>query len=209
MNPTKPASITLAITGASGAMYGLRLLQVLLESDIKVNLLISNAARIVIATETEFKFPSSKSDLVVYLSDLYKTDKNLLNIYGKDQWMAPIASGSNCDDAMIVCPCSTGTLSAIAVGASRSLLERAADVILKEGRQLILVPRETPYSPLHLDNMSKLASMGVCILPASPGFYHKPTTVSELVDFIVARILDRISVSHTLVKRWGAGNDSS
>ena len=208
MYSNSPARVTLAITGASGALYGLRLLECLLISNVKVSLLISNAAKIVIATETNLKLPSGKDTLVDFFSEKYSTRRELLSVYGKEQWMAPIASGSNCDDAMVICPCSTGTLSAIAAGASRSLIERAADVIMKEGKKLIVVPRETPYSAIHLENMSKLANLGVCILPASPGFYNCPSNISDMVDFIVARILDRLSVPHTLTKRWGIESDS-
>jgi len=195
--------ISLAITGASGANYGLRLLECLLKADIHVYLMISSPAKVVIATETELKLPSRKEDLIQYFSDRFSTNPDNLQIFSKDQWMAPVASGSNAPQAMVVCPCSTGTLSAISCGTSRSLIERAADVILKEQRQLILVPRETPYSVIHLENMLKLARLGVTILPASPAFYHKPENVSDLVDFVVARILDHLGVEQHLAPRWG------
>jgi len=129
-----------------------------------------------------------------------------LRVFGNAQWMAPVASGSNAPRAMVVCPCSMGTVAAIAQGHSRSLLERAADVALKEGRRLILVPRETPFSAVHLENLLKLARLGVTILPANPGFYHRPERVEELVDFVVARILDHLDVPHELGRRWGAGD---
>jgi len=196
-------AISLAITGASGADYGLRLLECLLKADIRVYLMISSPAKVVIATETELKLPSRKEELVQYFSDRFGTNPDNLQIFSKDQWMAPVASGSNAPQAMVVCPCSTGTLSAISCGTSRSLIERAADVILKEQRQLILVPRETPYSAIHLENMLKLARLGVTILPASPAFYHKPEQVSDLVDFVVARILDHLGVEQHLAPRWG------
>jgi len=124
-------------------------------------------------------------------------------VCGLEQWTAPVASGSGAPASMVVCPCSTGTLSAIASGASDNLIERAADVALKERRQLILVPRESPFSAIHLENMLKLARLGVTILPAAPGFYHRPQSVDDLVDFVVARILDQLGVEQTLVKRWG------
>jgi len=196
-------AISLAITGASGAGYGLRLLECLLKADIRVYLMISSPAKVVIATETELKLPSRKEELVQLFSDRFGTNPDNLQIFSKDQWMAPVASGSNAPQAMVVCPCSTGTLSAISCGTSRSLIERAADVILKEQRQLILVPRETPYSVIHLENMLKLARLGVTILPASPAFYHKPKQVSDLVDFVVARILDHLGVEQHLAPRWG------
>jgi 4-hydroxy-3-polyprenylbenzoate decarboxylase len=124
-------------------------------------------------------------------------------VCGLEQWTAAVASGSGAPAAMVVCPCSTGTLSSIACGASDNLIERAADVAIKEGRKLILVPREAPFSPLHLENMLKLSRLGVTIMPAAPGFYHQPQTVGDLVDFIVARLLDHLGVEQTLVKRWG------
>jgi 4-hydroxy-3-polyprenylbenzoate decarboxylase len=117
--------------------------------------------------------------------------------------MAPVASGSGAPSAMVVCPCSTGCLSAIATGASNNLIERAADVALKERRQLILVPREAPYSTVHLENMLKLSQMGAVILPASPGFYHKPESVDDMVDFVVARILNQLGIEQDLLARWG------
>jgi 4-hydroxy-3-polyprenylbenzoate decarboxylase len=195
--------ISLAITGASGASYGIRLLECLLKADIHVYLMISNPAKVVIATETDLKLPGRNEDLKQFFSDRFSTNPDKLQIFNKDQWMAPVASGSNAPDAMVVCPCSTGTLSAISCGTSRTLIERAADVILKEQRQLILVPRETPYSVIHLENMLKLVRLGVTILPASPAFYHKPNMVSDLVDFIVARILDHLGVEQHLAPRWG------
>ena len=201
---SKNSSITLAITGASGSIYGLRLLEKLIESDRKIYLLISNAAHVVISTETQYKLPTRSKELQDTLSSLFKADKNQLEVFGKDQWMAPIASGSNISDAMVVCPCSSGTLSAIAHGSSNNLIERAADVTLKEKRQLILVTRETPLSVIHLENMLALAKIGVTLLPASPGFYNQPDKIDELIDFIVARILDHLNIEHNLVSRWSS-----
>lgn len=195
--------ISLAITGASGAMYGIRLLECLLLAEKQVYLMISSPAKVVIATETTLKLPAGTEDIAQYFSEKFSTKPDLLRVYNKDQWMAPVASGSNAPDAMVVCPCSTGTLSAISCGNSRTLIERAADVILKEQRKLILVPRETPFSAIHLENMLKLARLGVTILPANPAFYNKPKEINELVDFIVARILDHLGISHQLVPRWG------
>ncbi|MED5388149.1 MAG: flavin prenyltransferase UbiX [Pseudomonadota bacterium] len=195
--------ITLAFTGASGAPYGLRLLQCLLEKDCEVFVILSKAARIVIGTETELKLPAGTGAAEQALRDWVGTDKGKLVLCGLEQWTAPVASGSGAPSAMVVCPCSTGTLSAIACGASDNLIERAADVALKEGRKLVLVPRETPFSAIHLENMLKLARLGVTIMPAAPGFYHQPDTVQDLVDFMVARLLDHLGVEQTLVKRWG------
>ena len=209
-------TIALAITGASGAQYGLRLLECLLMADKKVYLMISRAAQVVIATETDTRLPSQRADMKVYfLEKIFgKMDQNafekkaaLLDIFGKDQWMAPVASGTGAPDAMVVCPCSTGTLSSIAVGACDNLIERAADVCLKERKNLILVPRETPYSDIHLENMLRLSRMNVCILPASPGFYQKPQTVNDMVDFVVARILNHLNIEQSLLPDWGKQND--
>lgn len=195
--------ITLAFTGASGAPYGLRLLQCLLDADCEVFVILSKAARVVIGMETELKLPAGTGAAEQALRDWVQTDRGNLVVCGLEQWTAPVASGSGAPAAMVVCPCSTGTLSAIACGASDNLIERAADVAIKEGRKLILVPREAPFSPLHLENMLKLSRLGVTIMPAAPGFYHQPETVLDLVDFIVARLLDHLGVEQTLVKRWG------
>ena len=195
-------TITLAITGASGAQYGLRLLECLLAADFTVNLMISKAAQIVIATETELALPAQKAARVSYLAKLYHAKEEQIRIYGLDQWLAPVASGSSLASTMIVCPCSTGSLAAIAQGHSNNLIERAADVTLKERKKLIVVPRETPYSTIHLENMLKLSQMGVTILPASPGFYHKPADINQLIDFIVARILDHLGIDQNISPRW-------
>jgi len=199
----KNDTITLAMTGASGAHYGFRLLECLLKAEKNVHLLISSAAQVVINTETNHHIGSNPDDVSRYLHDLYQPAPSQLTVFGKTQWMAPIASGSNASKAMVVCPCSSATLSSIARGSSTDLIERAADVILKEQRKLILVTREMPLSVIHLENMLSLARLGVSILPASPGFYHKPEKVEDLIDFVVARILDHLSVEHHLVPPWG------
>lgn len=199
----KPRTITLAMTGASGAQYGLRLLQCLLAADCKVFLLLSDAAQVVIRTETELDLPETTDEQQVYLSTLFSADDNQLQLLEKDDWFSPVASGSSSPSSMVICPASGGTLSAIAHGASNNLIERAADVALKERRQLILVPRETPYSQIHIENMLKLTQMGAIILPASPGFYMQPQTINELIDFIVARILDQLGLEQDLMPRWG------
>jgi 4-hydroxy-3-polyprenylbenzoate decarboxylase len=197
-------AVSIAITGASGAIYGLRLLETLLAAKQKVYLMISSPAKIVIATETDLKLPSGSDKIKEFFCDRFGADPSLLQVFSKEQWMAPVASGSNAPRAMVVCPCSTGTLSAIASGSSRSLIERAADVMLKERRQLILVPREMPYSSLHLQNMLTLSQMGVTMMPASPAFYNQPKSIDDLVDHVVARILDHLDIAHELVKPWGA-----
>lgn len=196
-------TITLAITGASGAQYGLRLLQCLLAADCKVYLLLSSAAQVVIRTETDLDLPETVEDQQVFFNEILEVDEDQLQILAKDDWFSPVASGSSSPGSMVICPASGGTLSAIAYGASNNLIERAADVALKERRQLILVPRETPYSAIHLENMLKLTNMGAVILPASPGFYMQPQTINELIDFIVARILDQLGIEQDLMPRWG------
>lgn len=205
--PMTNNSISLAITGASGAQYGLRLLECLLQVRQPVYLMVSQAAQVVLATETELQMPGRPEAMQTFLSEHFRAETGQLQVFGREQWMAPVASGSNAPRAMVVCPCSSGSLSAIASGASNNLIERAADVMLKERRQLILVPREMPLSAIHLEHMHKLALMGVTIMPASPGFYHRPQSVEEMVDFVVARILDHLGVEHALLRRWGGGEE--
>ena len=201
------STITLALTGASGMHYALRLLEGLLAADKSVYLLYSQAAQIVAKEEMGLTFPSSSRELQLQLRERFAHLPGQLQVFGREEWFAPIASGTNAADAMVVCPCTMGTLAAIAAGMSDNLIERAADVTMKEQRKLILVPRETPFSAIHLENMLKLARLGVVILPANPGFYHHPATVQDVVDFVVARILDHLCVAHKLMARWGeAGN---
>lgn len=195
--------ITLAWTGASGLNYGLRLLDSLLAAGCRVDLLVSQTARIVAKQELDLSLPSSSTELVAVLKARHPEAPGELRAYGRDEWFAPAASGSNPADAMVVCPCTMGSLAAIAHGLADNLIERAADVMLKEKRRLILVPRETPFSLIHLRNMTQLAEAGATILPANPGFYHRPETVEQVVDFIVARILDQLGVAHSLMARWG------
>lgn len=196
-------TVTLALSGASGMAYGLRLLECLLHADLQVNLLVSQAAHIVAKQELGVSLPARASDLEKQLNGTMDTQQGQLRVYGREDWNAPVASGSNAADAMVVCPCSMGTLAAIAHGMSDNLIERAADVMLKEQRKLILVPRETPFSVIHLENMLSLARMGAVILPANPGFYHLPQSLEDIIDFIVARILDQLGVPHELMARWG------
>ena len=195
--------ITLAITGASGVQYGLRLLECLVQAHHQVYVMISPAAQVVIATETDLQLANRPEEAQRQLCELFQCGTDQIRVFGKENWMAPIASGSNTAEAMVVCPCSSATLSAIAHGSSGDLIERAADVMVKEQRKLILVHREMPLSAIHLDNMSKLAHLGVTIMPACPGFYHKPEKVQDLVDFVVARVLDHLNVQHNLTPRWG------
>ena len=200
---TNPQTVSLALTGASGAQYGLRLLEVLLAGGHRVYLMVSKAAHMVIATETDLKLPAQAAQMEQFLRDHFGAAPDQLRVFGKEDWMAPVASGSGAPSSLVICPCSTGTLSAIACGASDNLIERAADVALKERRKLILVPRESPYSTIHLENMLKLSQMGAVIVPASPGFYHRPETVADLVDFVVARVLNQLGIEHSLLPRWG------
>lgn len=196
--------ITLAITGASGSIYGLRLLEQLIAAQCTVYLLISAPARIVLETELGVILPTTSTEIQTFLANRYQAQPQQLHVFELNQWTAAPASGSAKIQAMVVCPCSGGTLSAIASGLSRSLIERAAEVTLKEQRKLILVTRETPLSVIHLENMLRLARLGCVILPASPGFYYQPQRIEQLVDFIVARILDQLDIPHNLLPRWGA-----
>lgn len=196
-------AIALAMTGASGAAYGLRLLECLLDAGRQVYLMVSAPGQVVIAMETGIKLPSRPSEMQALFSARYHAQPGQLQVFGKEQWTAPVASGSNAPEALVVCPCTAGTLSAIACGTSSKLIERAADVVIKEGRKLILVPREMPFSVIHLENMLRLARLGAVILPANPGFYHNPQRIEDLVDFVVARILDHLHVEHRLITPWG------
>jgi len=195
-------TITLAMTGASGAQYGLRLLECLVQTNCQVYFLISSAARIVIKAEMDVEFPEEER-LESYLTERYVAKPEQIKVFTKMDWFSPVASGSASPTSTVICPASGGTLSAVACGASNNLIERAADVAIKEKRQLILVPREMPMSEIHLENMLKLARMGATIMPASPGFYQKPETVEDIVDFVVARILDHLGVDQKLLARWG------
>jgi len=198
MLPREDLPLIVAITGASGAPYAVRLLEQLLAADRPVWLIVSSHGLRLLHTELDI-------DSVDALRQRVGADafRRLVTVFeDADRGAAP-ASGSARNAGMVICPCSMGTLSAISVGASRSLVERAADVMLKERRPLVLVPRETPLSAIHLQNMLRLSRAGAVVLPAAPGFYHKPESVQDLVDFIVARVLDQLGVDHALVKRWG------
>nr|VFK19261.1 MAG: 4-hydroxy-3-polyprenylbenzoate decarboxylase [Candidatus Kentron sp. LPFa] len=200
--PINNTGIALAMTGASGASYGLRLLEMLFGAGKDVSLVISEPARIIMEIEAGLELPKHPKEIQAILAHRYGAHPTQLTVFGLDEWTAPIASGSNAPHSLVICPCSSGALSAIAMGASDNLLERAADVMLKERRQLILVTREMPLSAIHLENMLKLARLGAIIMPASPGFYHRPRTIGDMVDFVVARILDHLGVEHTLIPRW-------
>jgi len=203
MNKDNKQIISLAITGASGVQYGFRLLELLLQKNHTVYLMVSKAAQVVISMETDIALPARCKDMQEFLAEKYSCEQAQLHVFGEDEWTSPTASGGGLIDAMVVCPCSMGALSAIATGASNNLIERSADVMLKERRKLILVPRETPYSDIHLENMLKLSRMGAIMLCANPGFYNKAETINDLIDFIVAKILDQLNVEHNVQPRWG------
>lgn len=194
---------TLALTGASGIQYGLRLLECLLRAEARVYLLMSQPAQVVAGMETDLGLPARSADIAAFLRERHGVGADRLQVFGQTQWTAPIASGTGVNDGMVVCPCTTGTLAAIATGQSRTLIERAADVVLKERRTLILMPREMPLSEIHLEHMLKLARMGAVMMPPNPGFYHRPQSVEDLVDFVVARVLDHLRLAHDLLPRWG------
>lgn len=202
------STAALAFTGASGMPYGVRLLECLIAAGVRVQLLYSQVSQIVAKQEMDLTLPARAAEAERDFASRFNAAPGQLSAYGREEWFAPIASGSNPPDAMVICPCTMGTLAAIAAGLSQNLIERAADVVLKEGRKLILVPRETPFSVIHLENMLKLARAGAVILPANPGFYHHPQTVQDLVDFVVARVLDQLAVEHRLMSRWGGGAES-
>ncbi|MCO4322600.1 flavin prenyltransferase UbiX [Aliidiomarina quisquiliarum] len=202
------ARITLAITGASGAPYALRLLECLVAQKQQVMVLISSAAKVVFATEENIQIPSGTERAAEFLRTRLQQQgvevaEEQIQVFGKQEWFSPVASGSAAPKRMVICPCSTGTLSAVATGASDNLIERAADVVLKERGQLILVPREMPLHAIHLEHMLKLAQMGATIMPASPGFYHQPQSIDDLINFVVARILDHLDLDQSLIGRWG------
>ncbi len=203
--------ITLGITGASGAIYAINLLKHLVKYYNKVYLVISDAGRVVLATELGINLPESplkiQEVLVKYCqSSLEQNSIGNIEVFSKENWFSPIASGSAAPKQMVVCPASMGCVSAIANGASNNLLERAADVVLKEKGQLILLPREMPYSTIHLKNLLSLSEMGVTIMPASPAYYNKPQSLDDLADFVSARILDHLKIDNELVPAWGYKN---
>ena len=197
-SPLGELPIVMAITGASGAPYAVRLLEQLLEARVRVQLIVSSHGLRLLRTETSI---GSEDELRVAVGA--EAWAQLVTVFDDGDRGAAPASGSARNRGMVICPCSMGSISAISQGTSRSLVERAADVALKERRRLVLVPRETPYSVIHLENMLRLTRAGAVILPASPGFYNRPASIAELVDFVVARVLDQLDVAHALGHRWG------
>ena len=195
--------ITLAITGASGAVYGMGLLRQLTQYYRQVHLVISDAGRIVLATELDLKLPESPAKIQPLISEYSGCNKSIIKVYAKENWYSPIASGSAAPRQMVICPASMGCVSAIVTGASNNLLERAADVVLKEKGQLIVLPREMPFSTIHLRNLLSLSEAGATIMPICPGHYNKPEKIEDLVDFVSARILDHLGIENNIMGRWG------
>lgn len=194
--------ITLGVTGASGSGYFLSLLQALVDNNCQVYLLLSEAAQIVLKTEVDEDWPTDLQELNTFLIKRFNAKEKQIIALGKKDWFSPVASGSSAPKKMIICPCSCGTFASISQGLSNNLIERAADVVLKERGLLIITPRETPFSTLHLRNMLTLSELGVTIMPLAPGFYHKPKSIDDLHDFMVARLLDHLKIEHHISKRW-------
>ena len=191
--------LIVGITGASAGVYAVRLLEVLTEhEDIEVHLTISASGARALSEELQIEIDLNNFDL----ESLIGVSSPRVIYHHESDIAAPIASGSFRTEGMIVVPCSMGSLACIAAGMSRNLIQRAADVCIKEKRKLVLVPRETPLSPIHLENMLKLAQIGVCVLPAMPGFYHFPKNVDDLLNFIVTKILDQFGIDTKLIQRW-------
>jgi 4-hydroxy-3-polyprenylbenzoate decarboxylase len=183
--------------------YGIRLLEQLIASGQRVWLVYSQAAQIVAKQEMDLVLSTQPRECERMLSKRTGAKPGQLSVYGRDDWNAPLASGTNPPDAYVICPCTMGTLGEVAAGMARDLITRGADVALKEGKKLIIVPRETPLSAIQLENMLRLSRAGAIILPPNPGFYHHPQSVDDVVNFVVARILDQLGVPHQLMKRWG------
>ncbi|MDH5434200.1 MAG: UbiX family flavin prenyltransferase [Gammaproteobacteria bacterium] len=195
--------ITLGITGASGAIYGITLLSHLVKYYQQVHVMITDAARVVLATEMNINLPEAPVKIEAKLSEICQATKDQIKVYAKENWFSVVASGSSAPKQMVVCPASMGCVSSIATGASNTLMERAADVVLKEKGQLILVPREMPFSHIHLKNMLSLTESGATIMPAAPGFYHQPESIEDLINFVCGRVLNHLGIKDNLVECWG------
>ncbi len=191
-----------AISGASGSAYGLSVIKGLADAGHEVIITASREGILIMKDETGVDISGGKNAAGI-ISDKLKTDKKLIMFYPEDDLHAPISSGSFETAGMVIAPCSMKTLSGVANGYANNLIERAADVVLKERRILVLIPRETPLSAIHLENMLKLARLGVHILPAMPGFYNRPNTVQDMIDNIAGRALDILGIDNNLYKRWG------
>ena len=195
--------IIVGMSGASGVRYGVRLVECLVQANRPVYLLLSKAARAVFHFEEKLSIPNEAKATAEFFAEHCQVSAELITVFDERDWGSPVASGSASPSNMVICPCSSSCVSAIAQGASDNLLERAVDVVIKEKGRLILVHRETPLSVIHLENLLKLARIGVTILPASPGFYHKPEDINDLVNFIVARILNQLKIPQHLLPPWG------
>ncbi len=193
--------VFLGITGASGAPYAARLVEVLSEADVELGICASTAGIEVLATELYAKPRLSRDETLTRLLEHARGGN--VTVYEPNDWKSPYASGSAKVDAYVICPCSMGTLGTVASGAMDNLIHRAVSVALKEGRKLVVMPRETPLSTIHLRNMLTLREAGATILFLAPGFYHGAETVDDLVDFVVGRALDQLGLDQALVKRWG------
>jgi flavin prenyltransferase len=198
--------LVVAITGASGSIYGLRLVEELLKVDHRVTLLLTRSGLEVLRYETGLNWEGGTSERKQLMRDYFGGSQRLDHFDQADMF-APIASGSSAPEAMIIAPCSMGSAARIASGSSDNLIERVADVMLKEGRKLVMVPRETPFSQIHLANLLRLAQVGATILPAMPAFYHQPKSIDDLVAFVVGKILDNLHIEHQLFQRWGDGEN--
>jgi 4-hydroxy-3-polyprenylbenzoate decarboxylase len=187
------------MTGASGALYGIALVRALVRAGVEVDFTLTGSAAKVLRHEQDLAVDPTDPDLAV----LFGEQASGVRFFPLDRIEAPVSSGSHPTDAAVVCPCSMGTLGSIAAGTSTNLIQRAADVMLKEGRPLVLVPRETPLSVIHLRNMTRVAEAGAVVLPAAPGFYHRPETVDDLVAHVVTKITDRLGLRMDLIRRWG------
>ncbi len=194
--------IVVAITGASGSIYGLRLVEELLRADCRVTLLLSRSGLEVLRYETGLEWQGTAQQLQQQMREHFGVTEQLRH-FAADDLFAPVASGSSAPDAVVIAPCSMGIAGRIAAGISDNLIERVADVALKERRELLLLPRETPLNQIHLENLLRLARAGAQIVPAMPAFYHRPTQMSELVDFMVGKLLDNLRIDHQLFPRWG------
>jgi 4-hydroxy-3-polyprenylbenzoate decarboxylase len=208
------------MTGASGAPYAVRLLQIILQAGREVELVISPAAAQVLRDELDIAVDPERFDSATFLQAIHSqtlacdntpltTHRSLLHYHHPMDWHAGIASGSFLTDGMVICPCSMSTLGAIANGLSTNLIQRAADVHLKERRKLILVPRETPLNLIQLENMAQCVRAGAIVMPAMPGWYHRPRSLDDVIHFVVARICDQLGVAHALVRRWGKDESAS
>lgn len=198
----KTPEYTVAITGASGSIYGKRLLEELLKAGFNVSLIISDPGKQVIAHELGFSF--KENNAATAIADWLEIEgaEEHIKYYRDDDFMAPVCSGSHITEGMVIIPCSMATLAAVANGLSSSLIERTADVTLKEGRRLVIVPRETPLSRIHIKNLLSAQEAGARVVPAMPAFYTNPTTIEEIVDFVVGKVLDQMGIEHSLFKRW-------